>query len=70
MADYISMENLKFLLHEHIKVAQLTKLERYQEYDKESFDILIDSIKDYSDKKLFPVLRKWTNSQLDMKTGK
>lgn len=58
MSDYMSIENLKFLLHEVLNVEDLCALPRYQEYDKESFNLLIDSTKDYSDQVLFPAFRE------------
>jgi len=54
MAKYISMENIKFVLHEVLDVEQVCKFPRYSDFDKSSFDILLDSLKEYSDKVLYP----------------
>lgn len=55
MTKYISMENIKFVLHEVLGVENLCQYERYADYDKDSFNILLESMKDYSDKVLYPV---------------
>jgi len=55
MADqYTSLDNLKFLLHEVHNVEQVTKHERFQDYDKEAFDMMLDAAKSFSDKECFP----------------
>ncbi len=58
MAQYISIENLKFIIHEMLQVEELCKLPRYQDHDRAGFDILIDSIKSYSDEVLYPALKE------------
>lgn len=55
MADqYTSMENLRFWVFEVHKAEDLFAFSRYADYDKESVDILLDSIKDLTDKEYFP----------------
>lgn len=58
LEQYASMRNVRFLLHEVFKVSELTKYERYQDYDKEAFDIMLDASKQISDTYLFPTLRE------------
>ncbi len=70
MADYMSMENLKFVLHEVLNVEQLCSLERYQDFDKESFDIVLDSLKDYADKVMYPVFREMGEQPAYYEDGK
>lgn len=53
--EYMSMRNLRFLLHEVLDVEQLTKYERYSEHTKEMFDIMLDTAKQLSDNLLFPI---------------
>jgi len=57
MANYMSMDNLRFVLHEVLNAEELCQLERYKDHDKESFDIMLDSTKSFADKVLFPVLK-------------
>ncbi len=70
MASYISMDNLKFVLHELLKVDNLCKLDRFKDYDKESIDILIQSAKDYADKVTFPLLKEMDEQAAHYKDGK
>jgi len=58
MSKYISLDNLRFILHEVLEVEKLCDLERYKDYDKSSFDLLIDSMKSFSDKVLFPTFKE------------
>jgi butyryl-CoA dehydrogenase len=58
MADqYISMRNLRFLLHEVFAAADLNRYERYQDYDREAIDMAIDAAKEIGDQYLFPYYR-------------
>jgi len=52
--EYLSMRNLRFLLHEVLNVEQLTKYERFSDHSKEMFDIMLDTAKQLSDNLLFP----------------
>jgi len=55
MADqYCSVENIKFLLNEVHNLEELLKSPRYQDFDVESINLLIDATKDLADKEMFP----------------
>jgi len=55
MADkYCSIETLKFLLHDVHDLASLFDRPRFNDFDKESIDFIIDSSKDLGDKEFFP----------------
>lgn len=70
MAQYMNMDTLRFLLHDVFDVAQLSKLPRFKDYDKESFDILLDSTKSFSDKYLFPVFKEMDADPARYEDGK
>jgi len=70
MAAYISMDHLRFLLHEVLDVSSLCTYERFKDYDKESFDILLDSTKDYADKVMHPMLKEMDEQPAHYKDGK
>jgi len=56
MSDqYISIDNLKFLLYEVHKAQELQKYEYYKDYDKESIDMMMDAASKIADQILFPV---------------
>ncbi|GJM36209.1 MAG: acyl-CoA dehydrogenase [Saprospiraceae bacterium] len=70
MAEYMSMNTLRFIIHEMLQVEKLCALPRYQDYDKESFDILLDSTKAYADKALFPVFKEMDEQPARFENGK
>ncbi|MFT6148679.1 MAG: butyryl-CoA dehydrogenase [Saprospiraceae bacterium] len=53
-SEYISMRNLKFLVHEVFDVASLSKYELHSDYNPEMFDMILDTAKDLADAELFP----------------
>ncbi len=70
MSKYMSMENLKFLLHEVHNLSELFQYERFQDYDKEAIDILLDSAKDVSDKVFYPHFRAMDEEPVRYEDGK
>ena len=67
---YMSLDNIKFVLFEMLEVQNLCKYDRYKDYDKESFELLLDSTKDYSDKVLFPVFKEVDENPARYEDGK
>lgn len=45
MTELINDKDLNFLLYDVFKLEALTKLERYQEHDKNTFDSILDTAK-------------------------
>lgn len=64
------MDNLKFILHEMLNVEDLCKFERHQDYDKDNFDLLLDSMKTYADKVMFPVFKECDEQPARYEDGK
>ena len=56
--QYIDMDTLRFLLYDVHEVDGLLTKERFNAYDKEAVDLLLDSIKDLSDKEMFPYIKE------------
>ncbi len=54
---YASLQNLKFLLHQVLKVTDLNQLPYYQDYDREAIDMALDAAKQIGDTYLFPFYR-------------
>ena len=52
--DYIDLNTLKFLLYDVHNLDEVLRQERFQDYDRESVDLFINAIADFSDKELFP----------------
>ena len=67
--DYIDISTLKFLLHDVHKTDELLAKERYQEYDKTSIDIFLDSVKSFSDTSLFPFVKEMDEKPAYFKDG-
>lgn len=54
MANYMNLDTLKFLLHNVHKTEEILGFKRYEDYDIDSINILLDSTKDWADKDLYP----------------
>lgn len=67
--QYVDLETLKFLLYKVNKVQDVLDQERYADYDQESIDILLNSVKDFSDKELFPYFREMDEQPAHFKDG-
>ena len=53
--DYIDLNTLRFLLYGVHNIQELLAKDRFQGYDREALDLLLDAVKELSDKELFPV---------------
>ncbi|MRI00223.1 acyl-CoA dehydrogenase [Kriegella sp. EG-1] len=67
--QYVDLRTLKFLLYKVHNVQEILELERYAEYDKESIEMLLNSVKDFSDKELFPYFREMDEKPAYYKNG-
>jgi len=64
------MDTLKFLLHEVHDLESLFQYERFQDFDKEAVDILLDAAKDLADKKFYPFIREMDEKPVVYKDGR
>lgn len=67
--QYVDLETLKFLLYKVHKVQEVLEQERYSEYDKESIEMLLNSVKDFADKEMFPYFREMDENPAHFKDG-
>jgi butyryl-CoA dehydrogenase len=67
--QYVDIETLKFLLYNVHDVQEVLDQERYADYDKESIELLVNSVKDFSDKELFPYFREMDENPAHFKNG-
>lgn len=67
--QYVDLETLKFLLYKVHNVQEVLDQERYADYDQESIEILLNSVKDFSDKELFPYFREMDEKPAHFKDG-
>ena len=71
MADqYVSMDNLRFLLYEVHGLEELLEAPRYADYDRTAIDILLDSFKDFADQELHPFFREMDEQPVRYEDGK
>ena len=69
--QYISMENLRFLLYEVHEIDKLTAYERYSHVGgKEEIDLLINAAKDIADREMFPFFKEMDTIPVVHKDGK
>ena len=69
--QYISMENLRFLLYEVHEIDKLTAYERYAHVGgKDEMDLLINAAKDIADKELFPFFKEMDTHPVTYMNGK
>jgi butyryl-CoA dehydrogenase len=68
--QYMSMDNLRFLLHNVHAVSELLSSERFGDYDKESIDMMLDAAKDIADQEMFPVFREMDEQPAYYEEGK
>ncbi|KOY51900.1 acyl-CoA dehydrogenase [Polaribacter dokdonensis] len=55
---YVDLETLKYILYDIHKLEELLSRDRFQEHDMESLNLFIDSVKDFSDRELYPYLQE------------
>lgn len=70
MATYFSKRNLQFLLHEVFEAEQLAQYEYFSGHDKETFNMVLDSVTHIADTLMFPYLKEVDKNQPDLKDGK
>ena len=67
--QYVDLETLKFLLYNVQGLQEVLDQERYADYDKDSIELLLNSVKDFSDKELFPYFREMDEKPAHFKDG-
>ena len=67
---YIDFETLKFMLYEVHGLEKMLDKKRFEDYDKESIDLFLESIKEFSDRELYPVYKEMDENPAYYKDGK
>ncbi len=67
---YCDIENLKYILNEVHDFSSLLKLEHFADHDAEAIDTFLDSVKDFSDKELYPCFTEMDSPPAHYKDGK
>lgn len=67
---YIDFDTLKFMLYEVHGLEKMLNKKRFEDYDKETIDMFLESIKDFSDRELFPVFKEMDEKPAYYEDGK
>ncbi len=67
--EYIDLETLKFLLYRVNRLQDILEIPDYKEYDTASIDLLLNSVKEFSDKELYPYYREMDEKPAHFKDG-
>src|SRR6056297_130707 len=67
--EYIDLETLKFLLYRVNGLQEVLELPDYNEYDTASIEMLLNSVKEFSDKELHPYFREMDENPAHFKDG-
>ena len=68
--QYYDPRTLSFLIHRVHHLEELLVSEKYAAYDKQSIDLLIDAVKDFSDTSLFPFIKEMDEKPSEFKDGR
>ena len=66
---YVDVETLKYILYDIHKLENLLSRERFQEHDMESLNMFIDSVKEFSDRELYPYFQEMDETPAYHKDG-
>ncbi len=70
MNNYFNYETLKFILHDVHRLNDILKAERFKDIDADMINILLDGVKDYCDKELYPIFREMDEKPAYYEDGK
>jgi len=68
--DYISLDTLKFLMHEVHHAQEIYDQPLFVNYDKEASNLFLDAVKDFSDAELFPYIKEMDEKPASFKDGR
>ena len=56
--EYFNLNTLRFMLYEVQQLSRLFSYERYKDFDKNATEILLEAVRDFSDKECFPYFKE------------
>ena len=68
-AQYIDFETLKYFLYDLHGLEDVLEQERFVDHDKESLDLFLESVKEFSDRELFPYFKEMDEKPAYHKDG-
>ena len=67
---YLDVDTLKYMLYDVHKLENLLSRERFQDHDKESLDMFLNSVKEFADRELFPYFKEMDENPAYHRDGK
>ncbi|MGJ8743002.1 acyl-CoA dehydrogenase [Polaribacter sp.] len=66
---YVDIETLKYILYDIHKLKNSLARERFQDHDMESLNLFLDSVKEFSDRELYPYFKEMDTTPAYHKDG-
>ena len=67
---YVDVDTLKYIIYDVHKLENLLSRERFQDHDKESLDMFLNSVKEFADRELFPYFKEMDENPAYHRDGK
>ena len=67
---YADVDTLKYMIYDVHKLENLLSRERFQDHDKESLDMFLNSVKEFADRELFPYFKEMDENPAYHRDGK
>ncbi|MDH7446638.1 acyl-CoA dehydrogenase [Aquimarina sp. 2201CG14-23] len=67
--EYIDLNTLKYLLYDVHQLEEVLQQDRFADHDKESLNLFLDSVKEFSDRELFPYFKEMDENPAYHKDG-
>lgn len=67
--EYVDISTLKYLLYQVHGLENLLKTERYKDHDLASLDLFLDSVKEFSDRELYPYFKEMDENPAQYQNG-
>ncbi len=68
--EYIDFETLKYLLYDVHQLGEVLQQDRFIDHDTASLDMFLDSVKEFSDRELFPYIKEMDEHPAYYENGK
>ena len=67
--NYLDINTLKFLLYEVNDLQKVLVQSRFKDYDRESIELFLNAVKEFSDREMFPFFREMDEQPAHFKDG-
>ncbi len=67
--EYLDIDTLKYIMYDVHGLEELLAYERFQDHDLESLGLFVDSVKEFSDRELFPYFKEMDENPAYHKDG-